>query len=343
MVSLKTVYRSLMFKFKIQNRRYTGSKFKLIDWIVAETSKEFKKFDSFCDIFSGTGCIASRYINKKELIINDFLFSNNIIYNAFFNSKKFSKNKLFQISKKFNQINPTKISDNYFSNNFGNKFFSKNDARIIGFIRQEIQKEDFTKIEKNILLASLLYSADKCANTVGHYDAYRKKISIKDKFFFGLIEPMNVKAKISIFREDANILAKEIKSDVVYIDPPYNSRQYSRFYHVLENLTKWKKPKLFGEALKPEPENISEYCKTNAVNKFNELVKDLNSKALVVSYNNTYNSNSSSSKNKITLDQIEKILKSIGRTKILKRKHAYFNAGKTNFEGHQEFLFITIK
>lgn len=332
-----------MFKFKIQNRRYTGSKFKLIDWIVEETSKEVKRFESFFDIFSGTGCVASRYVNKKKLIINDFLFSNNIIYNAFFNSKKFSKNKLFQIAKKFNQTDPAKIPDNYFSNNFGNKFFSKKDARIIGYLREAIQKEDCTKTDKNILLASLLYSADKCANTVGHYDAYRKKVKIEDKFLFGLIEPMNVQANVSIFREDANVLAKKIKSDVVYIDPPYNSRQYSRFYHVLENLTKWNRPKLFGEALKPMPENISEYCKTNAVNKFKELVFDLDCNALIVSYNNTYNSNSSSSKNKITLEQIEKILKSIGKTKILKKKHAHFNAGKTNFEGHQEFLFITLK
>jgi len=57
----------------------------------------------------------------------------------------------------------------------------------------------------------------------------------------------------------------------VYIDPPYNSRQYSRFYHVLETLIKWDKPKLYGVALKPEPENMSDYCRNNARHKFSEL------------------------------------------------------------------------
>jgi adenine-specific DNA-methyltransferase len=56
------------------------------------------------------------------------------------------------------------------------------------------------------------------------------------------IDPIDAQ-KISIFQKDANILTKKIKADVVYIDPPYNSRQYSRFYHVLETLIKWDKPK----------------------------------------------------------------------------------------------------
>jgi len=45
------------------------------------------------------------------------------------------------------------------------------------------------------------------------------------------IDPIKTK-NVTIFREDTNILAKKIKTDIVYIDPPYNSRQYSRFYHV---------------------------------------------------------------------------------------------------------------
>ena len=105
----------------------------------------------------------------------------------------------------------------------------------------------------------MLYSADKAANTVGHYDAYIKGKNIPNIFSFDLISPYQYKNKtIHISRKDANQLAKEIYSDIVYIDPPYNSRQYSRFYHVLENITTWRKPELFGEALKPKAENMSD-------------------------------------------------------------------------------------
>ena len=330
-----------MHYFKINNRRYTGSKFKLLDWIKNTIEDQTQKSDTFCDLFAGTGCVAEQFTDKKNLIINDFLYSNNIIYKAFFDSKNYNKKKLIEISKRYLEFKTNKIPNNYFDKNFGGKFFSINDAKIIGFIRDEINTENCNNSEKNILLTSLLYSADKSANTVGHYDAFRKKIKIKDKFVFKLIEPIKHNSKIQIFRDDANELVKNIKCDICYIDPPYNSRQYSRFYHVLENLVQWKKPKLFGEALKPQPENMSEYCKTKAPEKFNELIKNINSKYIAVSYNNTYNSKSSSSKNKITLEQILGTLEKKGKTKIFKKKHNYFNAGKTKFDDHQEILFIT--
>ena len=128
-------------------------------------------------------------------------------------------------------------------------------------------------------------------------DYYMKNICIliKDLFSFELITPIEYKdKKITITRKDANELAKEIKADIVYIDPPYNSRQYSRFYHLLENITQWKKPPLYGEACKPEAENMSDYCRNSATSTFEDLISSLKCNYIVVSYNNTYNSKSSS-------------------------------------------------
>ncbi|OIO73583.1 MAG: hypothetical protein AUJ85_07620 [Elusimicrobia bacterium CG1_02_37_114] len=201
-------------------------------------------------------------------------------------------------------------------------------------------KNKLTNREYYMLIASLLYTVDKIANTVGHYDAYFKKDHIDDDFFMKPIDPIN-SDEISIFREDVNLLAKKLKADVVYIDPPYNSRQYSRFYHVLETLTKWDKPKLYGVALKPGPENMSDYCRTNAKYKFAELIKDINARYLVVSYNNTYDSKSNSSRNKITLREIEKVLQMRGKTKVFEKNYRHFNTGNTNFNNHKEYLFVT--
>ena len=149
------------------------------------------------------------------------------------------------------------------------------------------------------------------------------------------------KKVIEIFREDSNDLAKKIKCDIAYIDPPYNSRQYSRFYHVLENLTKWEKPKLKGTALKPPSENMSEYCRSSAPIVFEDLINHLNVRYIVVTYNNTYNSKSSSSRNKITLEQIKEILEKKGYTREFAKHHQFFNAGKTDFDDHKEYVFIT--
>ena len=230
--------------YQIWNRRYTGSKYKLTEWISGLIT-EHCSGTSFCDIFAGTAVMSKQMLDTMdEVYINDFLFSNEIIYKAFFDQQKYDLNKLESIRNYFRSLDPNTISSNYVSENFGNKFFSNNDALLIGFVREYIeQTTELNEKEKNILLASLLYSADKAANTVGHYDAYIKGKHIPDTFLFDLISPYQYNnKKVHISRKDANQLAKEISCDIVYIDPPYNSRQYSRFYHVLEYITSWKKP-----------------------------------------------------------------------------------------------------
>ena len=328
--------------FQLQNRRYIGNKHKLIEWIFSILDKECKG-KSFTDIFAGTGvvaAVASKHFD--EIILNDFLHSNQVIYKAFFDNGEWNQEKINAIIKDYNNINGEDLDENYFSKNFGGKYFSKNSAKIIGFIRENIEenRENLTEREYNILISSLLYSIDKIANTVGHYDAYFKKEFVGDIFFMRPIDPIKTK-KVSIFKEDANSLAKQIQTDIIYIDPPYNSRQYSRFYHVLETLTKWDEPELHGVALKPEPENMSDYCRVSAKDRFAELVNDINANYLVVSYNNTYESKSNSSKNKITLEEIKKILSKKGKTKVFEKKYRHFNAGNTDFNNHKEYLFVT--
>ncbi len=329
--------------YYISNRRYTGSKYKLLGWI-EELILENCEGESFFDVFAGTG-VVSAYMSKhyKKVIMNDFLFSNEIIYKAFFGNGEFSEKVINEYKERFQKINPNRLKDNYFSENFGGKYFSDNDSKVIGKIREEIKKlkGSLSDREYCILLASLIYSMDKVANTVGHYDAYRKIKNIEDRFVFDLIKPEKPSEKFFIYRQDANRLVRKVKADIAFIDPPYNSRQYSRFYHVLENVVQWKKPKLEGTALKPQAENMSEYCRSSAPEVFADLIKNIDVKYIVVTYNNTYNSKSSSSKNKIGLDEIKSILSSKGQTTVYEKKHQCFNAGKTEFDDHKEFVFIT--
>ena len=44
--------------------------------------------------------------------------------------------------------------------------------------------------------------------------------------------------------------------DVIYIDPPYNSRQYCDAYHLLENVARWNKPEVFGGFCERECQKI---------------------------------------------------------------------------------------
>ena len=330
---------------QLTNRRYIGSKTKLLDWIFSEI-KNNTQGKSFFDIFSGTGSIAERALSLyNKVIVNDILSSNKIIYEAFWGKEKINFCLINEYKNLF--IALTNIEkENYFSENYGGKYFGLNDAKKIGYIREIIEENYKSKVlnkrEFSILLASLIYSMDRIANTVGHYDAYRK-INIKDdRFRFELIDLNDYQNKeIEIFQEDANSLAPKIYADIIFLDPPYNSRQYSRFYHVLENLVDWDKPELYGVALKPKPKNMSEYCRNGAAKVFDDLISNLKCKYIVVTYNNTYNSKSSSSQNKIKLEEIKKSLNKRGVTKIFESDYKFFNAGKTDLPNHKEYLFIT--
>jgi len=306
---------------------------------------ETKGIKSFIDIFSGTASVAKKAMKRYEkVLINDTLYSNNVIYKAFFKPEKWDKFKLSELLYYYNSINANKLEDNYFSINFGNKFFEYNISKKIGYIRDHIEKikNDLNDKEYSILLSSLIYAMDRVANTVGHFDAYIKKPIRKTNFHIKLIKTEDFNG-VEIYRDDANELARKISADIVYIDPPYNSRQYSRFYHIYETLVKWDKPKLYGIALKPKPENMSKYCTVKAKDTFSDLVQNLNVKYLAVSYNNTYKSKSKSSENKIKLEEIIQILNNIGETKVFEQSHRFFNAGKTDFVNHKEFLFLTRK
>lgn len=328
---------------EIESRRYIGNKSSLTNWIIDIIQSCTCASGTFCDIFAGSGAVSKKALPLFDhVIINDFLFSNNIIYKGFFENGDWNYEKLCEIIAAYNTIEAEFLPENYFSTNFGGKFFEHKLAKLIGYIREDLEKMRPTLTEKefSVLLASLIYSIDKHANTVGHFDAYIKKPIVEREFILKMIAAQNC-PNVKIYREDANTLARNISCDIAYIDPPYNSRQYCRFYHIYENLVKWEKPTLYGVALKPAPENMSGYCTSKAPLFFEDLIANLNARYFVVSYNNTYQSKSKSSANKIKLEQIRDILNKCGQTQIFEHSYNAFNTGKTEFNDHKELLFVT--
>lgn len=334
-----------MKKLNINSRRYLGSKYKLLEFINEVIEKNCKNFESIFDVFGGTGVVSEYFSEKgKKIYINDILYSNFCIYNAFFNNEEFNEKKIDEIIQQFNSTQ--KISNNYFSKTYKNTYFSEEDCKKIGYIRENIEKmyraKEINNREKYILIASLLYSMDRIANTVGHYDAYRKKQILENKFeMYGLNIKNKTKNKSEIYNIDSNELVKKIKADIIYIDPPYNSRQYGDAYHLLENVAQWKKPKVYGVAKKMDRSNIkSNYCTNKAVISFKNLIKDCNCKYIIVSYNNMGQKGNARSQAKISDVEILEILNSKGKVKIFEKDFNYFTTGKTKIENHKERLFL---
>ena len=328
---------------KINNRRYLGNKYKLLGFIKGVVKKECKGINTVADIFSGTGAVASGFKNKK-VITNDFLYFNYICNYAWFGAEKYDKSKMIELIKYYNQVNV--YEDNYMSENFGNTFFSIEDCRKIGYIRENVEQlfkvQRINERERALLLTSLLYAMDKIANTCGHYDAYRKSGVFNSTLELTLpLASNNNNPNNQCFNEDANSLVNRIEADLVYIDPPYNSRQYCDAYHVLENVARWEKPEVFGVAKKMNRDNLkSDYCTVNAASAFEDLIKKIKSKYILLSYNNMGNKGDSRSNAKITDEEIMRILSTKGRVKIFTQEHKAFTTGKSDIQENEERLFL---
>lgn len=335
-----------MKKISINNRRYIGSKYRMINFIDEVMKKEKIEYSSFLDLFGGTGIVGDFFNSQKtKVYVNDLLKSNYLSYLAWFGNEKIDKKKIQNYIELYNSLD--NLEDNYFSLNFSNTYFSEFNCKKIGYIRENIESNyingELNTRERAVLITSLLYAMDKIANTVGHYDAYRKNGNLDRTLELCMLDlKSNTNNKNNkVFNEDSNELVKKIKADVVYIDPPYNSRQYSDAYHLLENVAMWEKNEVFGVAKKMERTGIkSKYCSVSAPLTFKDLIENINAKYIIVSYNNMGAKGASRSQAKISDDDILSILRKKGKVKVYETDFNQFNTGKTHIDNHKERLFV---
>lgn len=331
--------------FCITQRRYLGAKTKLLSFIDSIIRKEKIEFESFADIFAGTGAVANHFSVRSKIIVNDILDSNYHAYIAFFGNGKIREKKLREKLKAYNTLDTKDYDDNYFSKNFSNTYFDEDNSKKIGVIREDIEQlfeeKIITSREKSYLLTSLIYALDRIANTVGHYDAYRK-VGIPAKKLFLL--PLDIKFSkygAEIYKSDANELVKCIRADVVYIDPPYNSRQYSDAYHLLENIATWGKQEVHGVAKKINRDHIkSKYNMKSAGAAFGQLIDNIDAKYILVSYNDMGDSGNVRSQSKISDHEILSALKRKGKVQVHETDFKQFTTGKSSKDNLKERIFL---
>ena len=327
----------------INNRRYLGNKYKLLPFITKVVNEECSDINSVADIFAGTGAVSSAFTDKV-LITNDLMYSNYICNYAWFGAEEYDPHIIIDCVIRYNSL--CYLEDNYMTENFSDTYFSRDDCAKIGYIREDIEclyeNGSINKRERAILITSLLYAMDKIANTCGHYDAYRKGV-VFDKpleLYVPLAEVHNT-ADNQCYNTDANELVKDISADLVYIDPPYNSRQYCDAYHLLENVARWEKPEVFGVAKKMDRSTMkSKYCTQSATEAFEQLIKDINAKYILLSYNNMAAKGNDRSNAKISDDDILRILKQKGEVKVFSESYKAFTTGKSDIDDNQERLFL---
>jgi adenine-specific DNA-methyltransferase len=144
-----------------------------------------------------------------------------------------------------------------------------------------------------LLLAALIEGADRVANTAGVYAAYIKswQPNAVRPLRLSPVHPMKGVPGSSAHRADAAEVARLLGPiDLLYIDPPYNSRQYPGYYHVPELIARgWTEtvPSLRGKTgLLPADGQRSEWCSARRVRlALRGLLEATGARHVLVSYN----------------------------------------------------------
>lgn len=332
--------------FDISSRRYLGNKYKLLEWIKHIVNTNCNDVNSFFDVFSGTGSVASAFLDKR-LVICDMMKSNYYAALCWFSPEPIAREKLERIIDNYNDFDAS-AEDNYMSRNFSNTYFDAYTCKKIGYIRDNVEllknQGEINDREHACIITSLFYAMDRISHTCGHYDSF-----IRDGKYQGSLElkmPSNqyeLNPENHIYCADSNTIANLEEVDIAYLDPPYNSRQYCDAYHLLENVALWNKPEVFGVAKKMDRTKMkSKYCKSNQASiALADLVEKLNCRYILFSYNNNGKKLQCRSNAKLTDEEIICILSTRGDVQVFTCDYRGFDAGKSEFnKDNQERLFL---
>jgi len=318
---------------------YIGSKYKLSGFIM-ETVLSVVGNDLsdkiFCDIFAGTGIVGRNFKTKvKRVIANDCEYYSYVLNKNYIENHTEIQNK----EQYINELNNLPLIDNGFiyknyclGGNGERQYFSDENGKKIDTIRQQIEKwKKYNGISENLyyfLLASLIESADKVANTASVYGAYLKNLK-KTAQKSLVLEAANYELNNNdhqVFNTDSNELIKQISGDILYLDPPYNSRQYGANYHLLNTIAKYDTFIPKGKTGMREYKR-SKFCSKNLVKReFENLIKNANFKYIFLSYNN---------EGLMSVSEVQKIMSKYGKYDLAETDYQRFKADKTVNRNHK--------
>ena len=239
-----------------------GNKANLLEFIIPEIMSITRPGETICDIMAGTNSIGYALKNRNKIISNDIQYYSYILGECLLRMKTVPDKETIrkEIEDKYEENIKSKIYT-YFVDNYTDTYFSEEQCREIDSLRYAIENAGENKA---FYLTLLMSAMCKAQSTTGHFAQFLpkqhsrvkslRKISIKN-LFFEKVEDFSKyvfsKEENLCFNLDYNQLFELdfVKaSDCFYLDSPYTTDQYSRFYHILETICKYDYPVLNHKA-----------------------------------------------------------------------------------------------
>ena len=318
----------------LSSLNYIGSKHSLLSFIdqVFDSVRDGDE-KIFCDIFAGTGAVGRHFKRRGFTVIaNDlqsYAFALNKAYIEINHPPGFTRlRKAYRtpydsgsqpgsaVDEALAIVNGLEGTSGFIAENYspaGNRlYYSEDNAQRADAIRQTlnewIESGLITRSEFYYLLCALIEAADTVANTASVYGAFLKrfKTSALRPLTLRPLELSNSVKGSRVYQRDANELIGEIECDVLYLDPPYNHRQYGANYHVLETIAAYDGPRLKGITGMREYER-SRYCRRRpAAEALDDLIGRTTAKHVLLSYND---------EGVLSLEEINSILGRYGKVR----------------------------
>jgi len=287
--------------------RFIGSKVNLLNEIHELLNKHtYGSEETFLDIFAGSNAVSNYFKNHYTVYSNDMLYFSFVLAKANIENNNplyFDGLKKLGINDPIDFLQNSDLDNSiigYYEENYspsgskGRMYFSTENAKRIDFVRDTVDnwfsQNYINENEYYYLLSSLIESIPFISNITGTYGAYLKKWDKRALKSLSLkpLGVINNNRNNRSYNMNANELIKNISADILYIDPPYNKRQYAPNYHVLENIAKNDKPNLKGvTGLMDYKDLKSSYSvQKTALSSLEDLINNADATHIILSYNN---------------------------------------------------------
>lgn len=318
--------------------RYLGNKTRLTDWIVGEIARVLPVGSSIADPMCGTASVSMALARAGYSVTAADALTFPVVHAR---ARLLAKHEpafkaLGGYDKALDWMRSAAPAKGYFFQEFGEAgqpangrpprlyFSAVNAAHIDGIrhgIRELARSGAVTEVEHSVLLHHLILATNKVANISGTYGYFRRSVSgpaLRPLTF----EPINFEptpGQHSVLQGLVEELASTLRTDAVYLDPPYTKRQYAGNYHVLETLAREDEPVATGDGgLRPWTDQASDFCyRRSAGEAFRETLKRLGVPHVFISY---------SEDGQVQEDELVSILSDFGKVIVHEQPHIRYRS-----------------